>query len=106
MIKRAKEALSKKDRERYKTLGEEMYKDIDFTAEKYDLQTTINEASDYITESILSGQHPSTLLDSEKKIMEETKGKQWTKCFGYTLKDEYEIDTFPVFPIKEKKITT
>ncbi len=47
MINRAREALSDEDKQRYSELGKAMFS-VDFTADTYDLSTSMANAVEYI----------------------------------------------------------
>jgi hypothetical protein len=78
--------MSQEDIDRYKTLGEEMFK-VDFTQEDPTQMIDNEEPIFYILESVRSGQHPSTLSELEKNFLEEYVGKTWYEEFGYTEQD-------------------
>jgi hypothetical protein len=83
----ARAAMSQEDIDRYKALGEEMFK-VDFT--KDDPTSIVDGNEDtilYILESVKSGQHPSTLNDNEKEFLKEYSGEKWYEKFGYTEED-------------------
>lgn len=93
MVTAAKEAMSPEDLERYKKIGEEMYKNVDFEQSKIlnNMEPPFAEATAYLSEQLKSGLHPSVLADNEKQILENTLGKEWYKKWGYNVEDLSEI---------------
>lgn len=98
MVRSAINSLSDEDKERYKKIGESMFKDIDFdSSQVIDSNNNnppfLSDATAYILESIKSGLHPSMLAENEKIILNEVLGKDWYKKYGYVEEDLTEIVT-------------
>jgi hypothetical protein len=98
MVKNAVNALSPEDKERYKMIGESMYKDVNFdTSQLNDSNSNIppflSDATAYILECIKSGLHPSMLNENEKMILTEVLGKDWYTKYGYVEADLTDIVT-------------
>ena len=108
MINRAREALSDEDKKRYQEIGNAMFKDVDFTSERYDLVAIMKNAAEYVVSALESGQHPSTLDDEERDVMEEVEGKEWYKNYGYCDKDLVEIETVPqnIYTLNARRLQT
>ena len=94
MIRAAKQKMSQEDQDRLKKLGESLYKDVEFETSKTNNEPPpMKEALAYIEESIKSGLHPSMLEDNEKALLENMRGKEWYKKWGYIEADLYDIVT-------------
>jgi hypothetical protein len=98
MVKNAINALSQEDKERYKKIGEYLYKDVNFnTSELNDSNKNtppyLSDATAYILESIKSGLHPSMLNENEKMILNEVLGNHWYTKYGYVEADLNNIVT-------------
>jgi hypothetical protein len=91
MVKSATRAMTSEQKDKYKTVGEEMYNNIDFETGK--ILDNVKDSSDYIYVQIRSGLHPSHLDDNEKKIMFQTHGDKWYEKFGYVEEDLTKIVT-------------
>lgn len=88
MVRNAIKALSPEERERYKKMGEQFYKDIDFAA--YQPNVMPQELKDTLaraTEGLKSGLHPTILDEGEVKLLEEAYGLFWYKKFGWETDD-------------------
>lgn len=106
--RRAYDALSDKDKEHFRTMGEHVFSidyekvgaDADQGDKKIDIKETKEEtkevdpleeqtleATAYIVNGIKSGLHPSLLEDNELRCLELSYGKEWYVDFGYTEKD-------------------
>lgn len=86
MVDAAREAMSEADIERYRVLGEEMFK-IDFSGIDHSLSEDVIEPLLYILESVKSGLHPSMLTNEEKVFLNEYASPKWYKQFGYKKRD-------------------
>ena len=94
MVEAARQALSKEDLDRYKQLGESLWKDIDFEkCAPNQLPPFMQEGALRVEEQLKSGIHPSMLEFSEVKLMEEKWGSEWYKKWGYVEEDLKEIKT-------------
>lgn len=93
MVENAKKHLSKEDLEKYKKIGESMYKDIDYETNMYTSPALLDDAVAYITESIKSGLHISFTTKEERDILETFYGKEWYLKFGFTKEDLDDIVT-------------
>ena len=91
MVDAAKKSMDPKDLEKYRLLGESMYKDIDF--ETGTINNSINDSLNKLHVVLMSGLHPSMLTDDEKYILESEIGKEWYKKYGYVEKDLTEMYT-------------
>lgn len=94
MVRAAMAAMSDEDKEKYRILGEHMYKDVDF--EKNTVNTIpepMAEAVAYVEMQLKSGIHPSFLEDNEKYLLEDVYGKEWYTKWGYIEADLLEIVT-------------
>ena len=97
MTRAASQALKKEDIERYKNLGESMYKDINFeTSTVSNSEKPSDEALLYIELSLNSGEHPSFLKEAEIDLLFSVYGEKWYERWGYTERDLKEIVTFHV----------
>ena len=69
----------------YKRMGDDMYNTVDFETSTIltNEDTPMIDAIAYTSEALKSGLHPSFLTADELRIMEEYKGKEWYKAFGY-----------------------
>lgn len=91
MIESAKKSMTPEQIDLYKKIGEEYFKDINFTG---NTQSDINLKQkidlydpEYILESVKSGLHPKFLLDIEKQILSDKYGTNWYIDFGYIEND-------------------
>jgi hypothetical protein len=93
MVQSARKSMKPEDLQRYKDWGEAVFTDdIDYeTASVTKYPSPMLDALAYIETAIKSGQHPSTLRDDEKKLLEEMRGKEWYKKWGYEEGDLTEI---------------
>jgi len=94
MVENARRSMSEKEIQRLKTVGEEMYKDIDF--EKVEVNNIPPEMKDsllYVDSLIKSGLHPSMLNENEKFLLLEGFGSKWYENYGYVKEDLDEIVT-------------
>ena len=92
MVTSAKKAMTQKDLDRYKRLGESMYTDIDFKSSTItnNIPQPMIDGAIYIESMLKSGLHPSILDDDEKNVMTEVYGDEWYKKYGYVK--EYLTD--------------
>lgn len=109
MVKNAINALSQEDKERYKKIGESLYKDVNFnTSELNDSNKNtppyLSDATAYILESIKSGLHPSMLNENEKMILNEVLGNHWYTKYGYVEADLNNIVTL-TFNVSKADLT-
>jgi hypothetical protein len=98
MVRHAMKTMSPEDIEKYRKIGESMYKDIDFETAKISNKDQscpqfLADSVAYLTEAIKSGLHPSMLTEDEKNILEEFYGKEWYKQWDYTKEDLDEFYT-------------
>jgi hypothetical protein len=94
MVNAAISAMSPADIEKYKKIGESMYKNVNYeTSEISQEQSFMDDAVAYIEESIKSGLHPSMLTKDEVTVLETFYGKEWYKRWGYVEDDLKEIVT-------------
>lgn len=91
-IESAKKAMNPKDIEKYKLLGESMYKNIDF--ENNTIEQCIEDSVKKLEVAIKSGLHPSMLTDDEKTILNSELGNTWYEKFGYKKEDLTDFHTF------------
>jgi hypothetical protein len=97
MIKAAKKALSKEDKERYAKLGEELFKNIDFEkCSVHNIPPMMEESILYIESMLKSGLHPSMLSDEEKFILKDVLGEKWYERYGYIKEDLDNIVTLKI----------
>ena len=95
MVNSAKRSMKKEDLEMLKEWGEAVFGNIDFeTGVIEQFPAPMIDALAYIECSLRSGQHPSTLTDDEKDLLEKIKGKEWYKKWGYVEGDLNDIVTF------------
>jgi hypothetical protein len=95
MVNNARSAMSKEDLERYEDWGHAVFDDIDYeTASVTKYPPPMLNALSYIEESLKSGQHPSTLNIDEINILNEMRGKEWYKNWGYEEEDLVEVKNF------------
>jgi hypothetical protein len=90
-IDAARNSLSPEDIEKYRKMGESMYKDIDF--ENGTINQCIEDALKKIEISLRSGLHPSMLTEDEKKLLNTEVGEKWYEKYGYTKEDLNEFYT-------------
>ena len=77
MVQNAKKHLSAEDIQKYKEIGESMYKNIDYTTSNiHNAPSILDDAVAYITESIKSGLHVSYTTKEEREILETYYGKE------------------------------
>ena len=95
MVREASKAMSKEQKEKYKILGECMFRDVDFDS------CSVNNVPPFMAEGasrveclLRSGLHVSSLSDDEKTLMEEVHGKEWYKSYGFTQEDLTEVVNF------------
>ena len=94
MVREAKKNLQQKDIDRYRYLGEELYKNIDFEkASVNNIPPPMSDALVYIEDMLNSGLHPSVLEQDEKNILSEIYGDEWYEKFGYVKEDLDDIVT-------------
>lgn len=94
MIQAARKSMSEKEIERLKTIGEEMYNDIDFEkVQENTMPPEIKESLLYVDSLIRSGLHPSMLNENEKFLLQEGFGPKWYENYGYVKEDLNEIVT-------------
>jgi hypothetical protein len=98
MVTAAKNAMSEEELEKYRKIGESMFKDIDFTSSKVtseeeNSESFFSESVAYISESLKSGLHPSMLTDNEKLILQNFYGEEWYTKWNYVKEDLTEIKT-------------
>jgi hypothetical protein len=94
MVSSALSSMSKEDIERYKKIGESMYKNIDYEKSEICQESSfMDDAVAYIVESIKSGLHPSMLTKDEVNVLETVYGKEWYKKWDYVEEDLKEIVT-------------
>lgn len=93
MVQSAKKAMRKEDLQRYKDWGEAIFTDdIDYeTASVTKYPPPMLDALAYIENAVKSGQHPSTLTVDEVKLLNEMRGKEWYKKWGYEEGDLTDI---------------
>ena len=98
MINQAKKALSAKDIERYEEWGHAVFDDIDYITGNVvnGYPPPMVDALAYIENSLKSGQHPSTLTEDEINVLNEMRGKEWYKDWGYIEGDLKEIVTIKI----------
>jgi hypothetical protein len=102
----ARNSLTPEQLEKYAIAGEQMY-NYDFEREgpERDLDTVMKNAAAEIVFTIRNGFHPSYLGESERTILEQSRGKEWYLRFGYTKEDLDSIVTVPAdLPIQEKLV--
>lgn len=95
MVRAAMKSMSQEEKDNYKRIGQKLY-NIDFTQQledNKDLGSLITEAQAYVETQLRSGMHPSMLEETEKQVMENVKGPEWYKEWGYTKEDLTEIIT-------------
>lgn len=97
MVNNALKSMSPEELEKYKKIGESMYKDIDYeTSKVIDKNNTLppflTDAVNYISELLKSGLHPSMLEKEEINVLEEVYGKKWYLKWNYTENDLKEIN--------------
>lgn len=85
MVRAAEKALTKEDLDRYKRLGESMFKGIDFATSEVD--NPMEEALAYIEVGLRSGLHPTFLDENEINLLISSYGDKWYQRFGYTEED-------------------
>ena len=101
LVRQAKQNMSAEDIERYKKIGEEMYKNIDFESEVLADQGNIintitpemKEGIYYIEAQFKSGLHPSMLEEHEKIFLKDCYGEEWYLKWGYVKEDLTQIVT-------------
>ena len=94
MVQNAKKHLSAEDIQKYKEIGESMYKNIDYTTSNiHNAPSMLDDAVAYITESIKSGLHVSYTTKEERNILETYYGKEWYLKFNYKKEDLDDIVT-------------
>ena len=94
MVEAARRSMPEKEIQRLKTIGEEMYKDIDFEkVQENNMPPEIHESLLYVDSLIKSGLHPSMLNKDEKFLLEEGFGPKWYENYGYVKDDLNEIVT-------------
>lgn len=101
MVTAALKAMSPEDIEKYKKIGESLYGSINFptagsensSSGPPDINDAMNEALEYIEESIKAGLHPTMLEDNEIAILVDKYGYNWFEKFGYVEQDLIEIST-------------
>lgn len=94
MVEAARQSMSPEMLEKYKRLGESMYKDIDF--ENGTIQNVIDESLKKMDHTLKSGLHPSMLSDDEKNLLKEEIGEKWYEKYGYVEDDLVDIVTIKV----------
>tara|TARA_B110000285_G_scaffold95178_1_gene108588 strand:+ start:203 stop:580 length:378 start_codon:yes stop_codon:yes gene_type:complete len=104
----ARDRLTPEQLEKYALAGEQMY-NYDFEAQgegpERDLDTVMKNAAAEIVFLIRNGFHPSYLGESERTILNQSRGKEWYLRFGYTKEDLDSIVTVPAdLPIQEKLV--
>jgi hypothetical protein len=92
MVQAAQAAMSDEDKEKYKKLGESLFKDINFENGQVE-SPPINEAVAYIETQIRSGMHISLLEDNERSILVDVYGPEWYLRYNYVEEDVNEIHT-------------
>ena len=92
MTRAATLALSEKDKEKYKKIGDHLYGRINFE-DGQSLSPPIEEAIAYIETSLMSGLHPSMLEENEKALLKDSYGDEWYKRWGYIEEDLNDIVT-------------
>ena len=92
MVRAAQAALSEEDRDRYKRLGEEMFRNIDFDNCRV-IPEPMMEALACLEQSLKSGLHLSMMESNEQELMKSTYGDEWYKKWGYVAGDLTEIVT-------------
>lgn len=92
MTRAAMLALSEKDKEKYKTIGDHLYGRINFE-DGQSLYPLMEEAVAYIETSLMSGLHPSMLEENEKALLKDSYGDEWYKRWGYVEEDLNDIVT-------------
>ena len=97
MVNNAIKNMSPEELEKYKKIGESIYKDIDYeTSQVIDqnnsLPPFLSDAVNYINEMLKSGLHPSMLEQNEINVLEEVYGKQWYLKWNFTENDLKEIN--------------
>lgn len=95
MVRAAKAQMTQEQLDDYARIGEEMYSTVDFECSKSlsTMPPSMVEAVAYVRESLKSGQHPSTLSDSEKALLLDAHGDGWWKEWGYVKEDLDSIVT-------------
>ena len=94
MVDSARKSMSKEVLERYEAWGHAVFDDIDYeTAAVSKYPPPMLDALAYVEESLKSGQHPSTLSTEEKALLNEMRGKEWYKQWGYVEGDLKDIVT-------------
>jgi hypothetical protein len=83
-------SMSPEEIHQYKTIGEELYGNIDF--EKSEVLNNAppfisKDVIAYISSGIQSGLHPRDLDENEKAIMVESFGNDWFEKFGYSKEE-------------------
>lgn len=98
MVKSAKQNMSPEDLDRYKKIGELMYRDVDFQTSKLNdegdsFPPFVIDAANYIVELLKSGIHPSMLEKEEIDVMNNVYGKEWYLKWNYVKEDLEKIVT-------------
>lgn len=97
MVKAAMNQLSPEDLQKYKEIGEAIYKDVDYEkSEIKNIPAPMSEALAYVEESLKSGLHPSMLDDNEKEVLKGYYGDDWYKKWGYVEGDLTDIVTVKI----------
>jgi hypothetical protein len=98
MVKSARRSMKKEDLQRYEEWGHAVFDDIDYVTGEITngYPPPMINALAYIENSLQSGQHPSTLTEDEINILNEMRGKEWYKKWGYVEGDLKEIVTIKI----------
>ena len=94
MVNAARAAMSPEQIAEYEKQGEYMFShNFEMTQSLTTMPESSLEALSYIRESLKSGQHPSTLEQSEKDLLLDAHGDGWLAEFGYMKEDLNTIVT-------------
>lgn len=94
MVNSAKKSMAQEDLDRYKEWGEAVFNNIDFESGLIEqFPAPMIDALAYVENSLMSGQHPSTLTEDEQDLMLKIRGDQWYKKWGYVEGDLKDIVT-------------
>ena len=94
MVNAARAAMSDEDKKKYEEIGEQLYNTIDFEKTDYnDPDQKMAEAVACIEAQLQSGLHPSFLEKNEKAVLDDVRGNEWYKKWGYVKEDLDKIVT-------------
>lgn len=82
MVKQARQALTKEQKERYQEYGEMLLKRFDNHGKQMDITDNVGDVLLDIESALRSGLTPDDLEENEQQFMENIKGKDWKKLYN------------------------